>query len=153
MKPAFYNRGQRFGAQCLFFLLGATVASVPLAVRATDPSWTSSGSVSSPINIDATNFYNSDTWNIFTPKRFTTAATLNYTNTGTMNSIVGWDFSWHPVSAGSAHWSSTFLNKFTSSKITASGIGLNFITTNGIGSSSGWLWISATNIINQGQLI
>src|SRR6267142_6603969 len=120
MKPAFYNRGRRFGAQCLLLLLGANVASVPLAAWAADSLWSSSGSVSLPPQIDATNFYNSDSWNIFTTKRFTTAETLNYTNTGTMNGIVGWDFSWHPFSAGSAHWSSTFLNKFTSSKITAS---------------------------------
>jgi len=71
-----------------------------------------------------------------------TQNTLNYTNTATMNGSVGWRFDLGYPNTGFRFWSASFLNKGSSSVISAS--------TNG---GLGYLWISATNVVNQGRLL
>ena len=79
---------------------------------ATDPIYINSGTINNANlpNIDATNFYNSGSWNIYTaPLPYQTANTLNYTNNGTMTGSVGWEFDYGTGSSG-RRMSANFVN-------------------------------------------
>jgi len=76
----------------------------PFGVRGADSlaSFTNAPIIGIPPNVDATNFYNSVTWNISTtPLPYQTAHTLNYINDGTMIGSVGWEFDYGPSTGGS----------------------------------------------------
>ena len=112
-------------------------------VMAVDDTASFTGSVTTPPQVDATNFYNSATWNISTiPLPFRTAHTLNYYNKSTMTAGVGWDFGWAPSLVGSRGPSSTFTNDNN-----------GIITATDTGSYGSFLLVNATNIVNKGQLI
>jgi hypothetical protein len=128
------------------------LALFPLMAMGTDSLYTSPASVTTPPNVDATNFFNNGTWNISTyPQPFATKSTLNYTNRGTMTGSVGWQFDFGSGSGGRT-WSANFLND-NGATITALdttvGIGLSWGT---LISQRSYLWVSATNIVNKGLL-
>lgn len=119
--------------------------------QATDALSSWNQSVTVPPNIDATNFYNSGNWNIYvTPKPFMTASTFNYTNVGFMNSTIGWEFDWGPPNSGNSgprSWSSTFYNDTLGEIYAGGGVG-SYLQAIPVG----YLWVSATNIVNKGFL-
>jgi len=133
-------------------LLGAIVLGAGSA-RAVDLLYTNLGSVTSPINIDATSFFNAGQWYINTDVPFETSDTLNYTNTGTMVGSPGWRFNWSPSNNGQRQLSANFVNK-ASGFIEAVDPGATvFLGQPNVASvQPSYLWIFATNIINQGTL-
>ncbi len=141
MRPIFSRLPRRLDGGLSSILLLFVLAGFPVAAPATDSLYISPATVTSPPqalpNVDATNFYNAGTWNIFTTLRYTTAHTLNYTNIGTMNGSVGWEFDWGPSIAGMRSWSANFVNNSASALI----------------NGTDYLWVSATNIVNKGTLL
>jgi hypothetical protein len=138
MRPIFSRLTRQLDGGLLSILLLLVLAGFPFAVQATDSLYTSPATVTgTPPNVDATNFYNAGTWNIFTTLRFTTAHTLNYTNIGTMNGSVGWEFDWGPSTGpGGRGPSANFVNNSASASV----------------NGTLYLWVSATNIVNKGTL-
>src|SRR6516225_4432678 len=142
-------------------LLLACVFLVPGAGLATDSIYINTGLInnSNLPNIDATNFLNSGSWEV-NPSQpiavqlpYTTQHTLNYTNTGTMYSAVGWEFDYGPLPLiGGRGWSASFVNNSASAIIQA----IDGTTANPPGTinraTASYLWISATNIVNKGVL-
>ena len=142
-------------------LLLACVFLVPGAGLATDSIYINTGLInnSNLPNIDATNFLNSGSWGV-NPSQpiavqlpYTTQHTLNYTNTGTMYSAVGWEFDYGPLPLiGGRGWSASFVNNSASAIIQA----IDGTTANPPGTinraTASYLWISATNIVNKGVL-
>lgn len=121
-----------------------------------------------PPNVNATNFVNGGVWNIdtsylgalegggivgYSPLPYQTANTLNYTNTGTMNGSLGWEFDHGPVASGVRNWSASFFND-NNGTISALDGYLYFLNSaaSGILPETSYLLISATNIVNKGLL-
>ena len=154
MKPNFSKSSGRLRGRSWAFLLGL-VLSV-FAAKATDSLYSNSGTISTPIQVDATNFYNSGTWNISTATPYETQNTLNYTNAGSMTGSVGWEFDFGPLPLGGRGLSANFVNNRATATVQANdGLILN---PGGLGSTLAeylvsYLLISATNIVNQGTLI
>jgi hypothetical protein len=149
MKSAFKSAGQH-GKKLSSLLVGCLLA-LPLAVSATQGTYISPATVGPiPPQVDATNFYNAGVWNInSSPSPYETYHTLNYTNNGTMNGSPGWEFDYGTVPNGARGWSANFFNGNGATVDAASGqvAYLNQFQT------AGHLWISATNVVNQGTLI
>jgi hypothetical protein len=125
----------------------------PLLSMATDPIYISPATVGNPApNVDATNFYNGGTWNIFTyPLRYETKNTLNYTNNGTMTGSPGWEFDFGSGSSGRT-WSANFLNN-NGATITENDVTITTGLSQGeLVQQEGWLWVLATNIVNKGLM-
>ena len=151
MKSAFLQFVRRYGRT--WFLLCCLVVN-PLMVSGQSATW-DSRNVGAFINtapqIDATNFYNEATWNIFTFSSFETAHTLNYTNIGSMTGSLGWEFDWGPSISGQRSMAANFVNNAGGATITAfDGPTLNLLQQIVYQS---YLWVSATNIINKGTMI
>ncbi len=151
MKAAFFKSFGRLASRLpLLFCLSL----LPLLVRGADSTWDSrqhGAFITTPPQIDATNFYNEATWNISpTFLRYMTADTLNYTNVGSMTASLGWEFDWGPSSSGQRGMSANFVNNAGGATISATDIypGGQQVTL----APSSYLWISATNIINKGTL-
>ncbi len=86
---------------------------LPGALMATDLVYNNSGTINNANipQVDAITFINSGTWDInFSIYVYETANTLNYTNTGTMNSAPGWEFDLNPSSTGQRTNSANFFN-------------------------------------------
>jgi hypothetical protein len=150
MKSNFSKSLRRITGKSLPVLIGLMLG--PLMVEATDPIYINTGTINGiPPNVDATNFYNSGTWDIVTdPLPYTTANTQNYTNEGSMTGSVGWEFDFGP-SSGPRGMSASFFNDSTAT-ILANGA-LVFNPPNSLHPSVvSYLWISATNIVNKGTL-
>lgn len=129
------------------------LALVPLVVRGIDATYISPPSVTFPIpQIDAINFYNAGTWNIFTLSPFETAHTLNYTNKGSMTGSVGWEFDWGAPVLGPRSWSANFFND-NNATITAVDYPLPNPISSLILTPVSYLLVSATNIVNKGTLV
>ena len=138
--------------RAVMLLLGMLVW-VPFVVMATPPySWISSDYGSSfnfPLTIDATNFYNTGTWNISPTAPYVTSHTLNYTNKGTMTAFVGWEFDFGPTSTGGRGWSANFLNDNNG---TISANDSAQLSVNYYAALQSHVLVSATNIVNKGLL-
>ena len=160
MKLAFFafTGRWRVGASSPLLLLGLMLWA-PLTMKATPPySWISSdyGSFfTSAPSIDATNFFNTGFWSISTVSVSPAAAlyetfhTLNYTNKGTMNCSLGWEFDFGPTSTGGRGWSANFLNDNNGTISALDGPVLNFLQQI---TQQSYLHVSATNLINKGLL-
>jgi hypothetical protein len=155
MKLNFCKTIGRLRAYSLSLLSG--VILTPLAGMATDSIYINTGAInnSNIPEVDATNFFNSGTWNIFgLALPYQTSHTLNYTNTGTMVSSVGWEFDYGPLPLiGERGWSASFVNNSAAATIQA----IDGTVTSPHGSqnltTASYLWVSATNIINKGMLL
>ncbi|HLX95565.1 MAG TPA: hypothetical protein VKU37_07465 [Verrucomicrobiae bacterium] len=149
MKLIFSKSIGRFRVKSL--LLWAGWLLCPLMVMGTDPIFINTGSINgTPPNVDATNFYNSGTWNIFTSAAYETANTQNYTNVGTMTGAVGWEFDFGTsTSGGPRSMSASFFNDSSGTIQGVDGminpIGNQIFTVS-------YLLVSATNIVNKGTL-
>ncbi|MEJ0089344.1 MAG: hypothetical protein WDM80_06310 [Limisphaerales bacterium] len=142
---------RRFASGLLLMFLGCGSPFVALAQPIA--TYISPPVVNSAPNVNATNFINSGTWNISVNNLlpYQTFSTYNYTNTGTMNSTIGWEFDHGPYPAGARDWSANFFNG-TPGTISAFDSG-GFANTNLVVSfSPSLLLISATNIVNMGTL-
>jgi hypothetical protein len=155
MKTIFFKSSGRLRGRFWAFLLGL-VLSV-FAAKATDSLYSNSGTINNANlpNVDATNFYNSGTWNISTTDPYETQNTLNYTNIGTMTGSLGWEFDFGPLPSGGRGMSANFINKTGNATIQANdGYILNPEFGNLIAEYlASYLLISATNIVNKGTLI
>jgi len=118
-----------------------------LATAQPNATFNNSGSITTPVDVNATNFINSGTWDINTPGfpslPFQTFSTYNYTNSGTMSCSIGWQFDHGPWPSGARDWSANFFNDNTGT-IAARDAAFTFSVSK--------LLISATNIINKGLL-
>ncbi len=157
MKPVVKSAGY-FGKQWAL-MLAACLLALPWAVVA-QPTGTyiSPASVTTPPQVNATNFINAGTWAISTPRLspipFWTSSTYNYTNTGTMACSIGWQFDHGPWPSGARDWSANFFNDNFNPN-TDSGLidAVDGPTKSGQYTYlTSYLLISATNIVNQGIL-
>ncbi len=153
MKLNFSKTVGRLGRHVLLLLAG--VFLTPMTGMATDSTYNNTGSIDNNNipNVDATNFLNSGTWAIGVVLPYKTSHTLNYTNTGTMLSSVGWEFDYGPLPLiGGRGWSANFNNNSASATIRA----IDGTVRNPPGSqnlsTASYLWVSATNIVNKGLL-
>jgi hypothetical protein len=151
MKSTFCNSLRRLGARWSFLLSATGLLCSVSVTEATQLLWKNNGTITAATNIDAVNFNNSGTWNILvSPYPFMTANTLTYSNTGTMDSSIGWEFDYGPSQSGSSSsrdWSSIFFNDNNGTISAASSIGKQTQTV-----PVGYLLVSATNIVNKGIL-
>lgn len=128
MKAIFSKSTGRLGAKTLPLLAGLMLS--PLLAAGTDPSYSNSstnyyysdlGPNTVPYlpNIDATVFYNSGHWDVYTEfpledyalgvtYPYITDHTLYYTNTSTMTGSVGWEFDYGPLPLGGGAWRPAF---------------------------------------------
>jgi len=134
MNPTFSNLKGAMKQLMLGIILGAVL--VPVASAQTVPVYLNNGIVTSPVDIDAVTFINNGSFTVdslFLP--FSTANTLNYTNTGTMSAANGFDLQTfivpQPVGVESPQMAANFFNSGTISA------GVNLI-------------ISATNLTSPG---
>lgn len=128
-------------------------ASAPLAAQTPVDTYVNYGSVTVAPQIDAVNFINYGSFGISTAIPFETSDTLNYTNYGSLVGGVGWRFDYAPANAGVRQMAANFVN---------SNIGLveaddlpGFLIQgfpNLASVTPSYLWVNATNIINQGTL-
>jgi hypothetical protein len=163
MKLAFKSAG-RLGNKLLAVLAGCLLAALfASSAQATIGTYVSPATVNAPPGIppqvDATNFVNNGVWNIETfvsgfsypATPYQTANTLNYTNTGTMNSSIGWEFDYGPIGSISGRgWSANFFN---GNGATIYGQDGPVEVTPGVAYTVAYLLVSATNIVNQGTLV
>jgi len=158
MKTNFSKSVGRLRGKSWAFLLGL-VLSV-FAAKAADSLYSNSGTIDNGNipQIDATNFNNSGTWNISgLTAPYETADTLNYTNTGTMTSSVGWEFDFgSPTIAhsfyGGPYLSANFVNG-NGATIQANDGSIYNPPTSQNPTLVSYLLICATNIVNKGTLI
>ncbi len=124
--------------------------ALPLGTLATDATWVNNGTIVTAPMIDATNVINlpGATIDIFTTQPFDTSNTRNFTNGGTMTGSVGWRFDYAPrnssgQSIGTRRLAQNFHNR----------VGATIGATDGFllsGFTGSYLYVHATNIINQG---
>lgn len=131
----------------LVLLLAALLS--PLCVRAADAIWENSASISSPPQIDATNFVNTGTMLVSGALPFETSDTHNFTNSGTMIGIPGWFFDNAAPNSGPRVPADNFVNLNTGSIQSLDGGGV--FTIGGIIPAS-YLWVAASNIQHSGTL-
>ncbi|MGA9452067.1 MAG: hypothetical protein WBW41_12080 [Verrucomicrobiia bacterium] len=181
MKSAFSRISPRLAAKGLFLWLSFGLTLCPSVVTAQTLStytnlgtiiWLGSGysgnTVPFPPQIDATSFVNLGTWGspslpyggfLVEPYPYTTANTLNYTNWGEMLGTVGWEFDYGPLPNGGRGMAANFYNGNYNPN---TGAGLiesfsysvaNPLLVFGYTYPVGYLWVSATNVINKGALV
>ena len=158
MKPASTLANNRLEKKLSAIFLGCLLA-LPFAASAQQGTYVSPPIVGNPApNVNATNFINAGIWNInnsyphvpYSPLPYQTFNTLNYTNTGTMNGSIGWEFDHGPNPPGVRGWSANFFNDNNATVYAEDGFvvisPVQLITVS-------HLLISATNIFNKGTLM
>jgi len=174
MNLAFSRFTARLGTRSLSLLLPFGLMLVPPAVMGqTQSTYTNLGiivylgpgasgnTVPFPPQIDATNFVNRGTMEISTLPSvfpFMTSHTLNFTNTGEMLEEVGWEFDYGPLPSGGRGMAANFYNG-NYNPSTGGGLIESFsaalpnpFTVILFSYDQGYLWVSATNIVNKGVL-
>ena len=132
---------------------------LPCSSFATDPLWENSATITTPPQIDASNFVNSGSLQIFSTLPFETAHTLNFTNSGTMISSPGWLFDDAAPDVGTRDLADNFMNLnggLVQSLDAGGSIGVILVVGGGaIGLGTGassYLWVNASNVVNKGTL-
>jgi len=143
----------------LLLALGLTL--LPFAVKGQQSTYVNDGQITTPPQINATTFSNAS-GGVFdivtTPYPFTTQSTLNYINEGIMIGEVGWEFDYGPLPNGGRGMAANFYNDNYNPNTgaglidTVSAIVGNPLLVWGYTYQVGYLWVSATNIINKGVL-
>ena len=133
-------------------LLAAALFLAP-ATYATDALWTNIGSITVPPQIDAINVVNSGVIDIFTDLPFETSNTQNVTNSGSIYATPGWFFNNAPTTIGERRPLANFVNKAPdSSRLWMYPRAFFIIGQPGSATTPSYLWVSATNIVNQGRV-
>ncbi len=114
---------------------------LPTVSQAVDAFYINSGVVTTPPNVNATNFVNNGTISIFTTLPFSTSNTENFTNRGAMSGAVGWQLDHAPSGAGVRRAAAVVHNHPQGTITSSDSLGL-----------SSQLLIGATNLINEGIL-
>lgn len=138
--------------KALFLSVMLSSTLIPLTGLAqTAAFYINDGVVTSPPQIDATNFVNNGTFNIFTSAPFDTSNTRNFTNRNLMNGSPGFRFDTFLGGVGGNGSRQMAANFVNSGSISAGGIS-GFFTNNFFFFGGAKLLVSATNIINPGSL-
>jgi hypothetical protein len=135
------------------FLVSALLLS-PGLLRATDPYWINSGTITSLPQIDASNFVNSGSINIASELPFETSDTINFTNSGTMVSSPGWFFDTAAASNGPRDMADNFVN-LNGGIVQSLDGGFVIVVGGGTAGSvaaRSYLWVNASNVVNHGIL-
>lgn len=132
-----------------FLPLGVLALCLPLVAGAAQDTWVNSGTLVNP-TIDATNVINNGTISTGTSSPFDTSNTRNFTNSGTFSGAIGFRFDNAPRNStgqliGLRKPAANFHNR--NSGVVAA---LDGSTIGGFAGSL--LYVSATNIVNQGTL-
>jgi len=125
----------------------------PMGAQAADAYYINNGSVITAPQIDASNFVNYGTFNIFTTYPFETSDTLTFTNYGSLVGAAGWRFDYASPGNGGRQLADTFFNANTATvqaNDAPAVIVLGLPTVSPVNPS--YLWVHATNIVNQGLL-
>jgi hypothetical protein len=152
MKSLFSRaRAVRFIPPVVVVVLGLLGACRPAS--AADDSYINDSVVNNPPQIDALRFINLGTINISTTDPFETSDTLFYTNSGTMAGAVGWRFDNAPPDNGLRQMADTFVNSAVGTIQAADSTSIAIIGIPVVSPiTPSYLWIHATNIVNQGLL-
>jgi len=100
----------RRGSAPLWLGVLLAISLVPVCVRAADPLWINTGTITSAPQVDATNFVNLGTINISTSLPFETSNTRNFTNSGTMTGGPGWFLDNGPAGNGQRSMAGSVVN-------------------------------------------
>jgi hypothetical protein len=175
MKSIFSRMTGRLGAKSLLLLLplGWMLVAPAVMGQQAQSTYINSGTIiylgpgyvgntppGYPPNIDATNFVNSGMMEILAyPPPFMTSQTLNFTNTGEMLGEVGWEFDYGPLPGGGRGMAGNFYNgTYNPNTTPVQGLieSVSGALPNPLSSiftyDQGYLWVSATNIVNKGML-
>jgi hypothetical protein len=130
------------------FLLAMSLSTVvlPMVSQAVDAFYINSGVVTTPPNVNATNFVNNGTIQIATTLPFSTSNTENFTNRGSMSGSVGFQLDHAPSGAGVRRAAAVFHNHPQGTVTSSDGLVIAGLTT----STTSQLLIGATNLINEG---
>ena len=133
-------------------MLAGALSVVP-ATYATDTIWTNTGIITEPPRIDAFNVDNSGLISIITERPFETSNTQNFTNSGTIQAQPGWFFNNTPASIGDRGMMANFVNQ-SGGLIEAldAPATLFIIGLPGGATFPSYLWVSASNIVNRGNI-
>ena len=119
---------------------------LPMVSQAVDAFYINSGVVTTPPNVNATNFVNNGTISIFTSLPFSTSNTENFTNRGAMSGSVGFQLDHAPSGAGIRRAAAVFHNHPQGTVTSSDGFVIQGLTI----STTSQLLIGATNLINEG---
>jgi hypothetical protein len=124
--------------------------------NATDDLYINNGTITFPPQIDATTVINNGTFSLLTLLPFDTSNTLNFTNTGTMTGSAGFRFDTSP-NVGARRLAANFRNRVTGRITGLDGYLGVFTFVNGRVIAEdhdipSYLFVSATNIVNEGIL-
>ena len=180
MKSVFSRMTGRLWSKSWLRLLPLGLMLVPPAVMGADSTYTNLGNiiyllpgysantVPYPPQVHATNFVNRGVFGspsqpyggfLVYPYPFATSSTLNFTNTGEMLGTVGWEFDYGPLPSGGRGMAASFYNgnynpSTGAGLIESFSVGLpNPFRISIISYPQGYLWVSATNIVNKGALV
>jgi hypothetical protein len=144
----------RRGSAPLWLGVLLAISLVPVCVRAADPLWINTGTITSAPQVDATNFVNLGTINISTSLPFETSNTRNFTNSGTMTGGPGWFLDNGPAGNGQRSMAGSVVNLNPGVIQSRDSGTLFFVGPTGGGSVSvaSYLWVTSTNIVNQGTM-
>jgi len=129
-----------------FVFVGLVSLCAVVWVDATPLQYTNiTGTITTPPQIDAISVLNSGYWYIDTyPWPFDMSNNRNFTNAGTMNCTVGFRFDNAPAGTGKRYLAANFHNRRNGSVVSGPDIYGSYYPN--------YLWISATNIVNEGLL-
>jgi hypothetical protein len=156
MKTRFFDIRRRPAFWLQVTISCAALLFSPANARATDLIWTNVGVITEPPQIDAENFFNAGTIDIFIsgfPLPFETSNTRNFTNSGTMISTPGWIFDNAPNNLGERKVADSFVNLNTGiiQGLDPQSLGFSIGTVGGAVAPS-TTWVLATNISNKGLI-
>jgi hypothetical protein len=153
MKSNFPVACARMASQVLRVSAVLGCVLISLAAQAADELYINTETVTDPPQIDATSFVNYGTFSFVTVDPFETSDTLYYTNYGNLFAGPGWIFDYAPPVSGVRQMADTFANLnpgvVESFDLPAgSFVGIPSVSQ----SLPSYLWVHATNILNEGLL-
>jgi hypothetical protein len=153
---AFFTANRLRRSRALPFCSALAIALIACSAQATDDFFINTGPITSAPQVDAFNFVNSGSISLSTSLPFETSNTRNYTNSGTMTGSPGFFFDDAAPNNGPRFPADNFVNLnggTVQAQDTATVLGGGIIVGVGIASTPvSYLWVSASNVINQGTL-
>jgi hypothetical protein len=151
MKVRFSSTNGGSGNARIWLRVALALSLVPACLHATDAFWINSGTITTPPQVDATNFVNSGTISISTSLPFESSNTRNFTNSGTMSGGPGWFLDDGPAGNGQRSMADSVIN-LNPGVIQSLDAGTLFFVGGGGASVASYLWVTASNIVNQGTM-